>query len=480
MRLSIIGALLLACTSPVVLADNVKPTVTNNVVATPLSDSSVRVTWSKPYDNVGVDGYNIYRDSRYYATVHNRTNFVDTRVTAGQSYDYAIVAFDRARNYTVLSASDEATPGGSNSAGATPLDSGNGGPPVVATGLRAEVLGSDRISLFWNGDSTGATAGYNIYRNGRYHATMRGTRWTDSGLSPDTDYRYNLVSFNSRAQFSSHTSDIAVRTSGGNRSSSQPDQTAASPDAGVQSSGGVPSGYKLVFNDEFNGRDIDSSKWNSSYRWGPNWTINNEQQYYIDRINNPDFGRSPFSFNNGKMTITATKTPDNLKSSANYKSYLSGALTTYKKFKMRYGYVEMRAKMPRGQGLWPAFWMLNQYDNGQRPEIDIMEFLGRDVDTVYNVYHYYPGGRHKASPSYEVNGPDYTADFHTFGMQWEPGKITWYVDGRAVNTHTSGVSNEEMYIIVNLALGGSWGGNVDGSTPFPARYVIDYIRAYKR
>lgn len=487
MRLSIIGALALAFTTTAAYADSQKPTVPDNVVATPLSDTSVRVTWSKPYDNVGIAGYNIYRNRSYYATVHFTTNFVDTRVSTGQTYDYAVVAFDDARNYTILSEEDDATPGG-NTSGAAPRSSGNdssnGQTPSPPGGLRAEVKGSDRIALFWN--EAGGAAGYNIYRDGSYRTTIRGTSWTDTGLSSDREYRYNAVSFSSDAKFSNHSGDVTARTSGGSSSGGssenvEPQADQAPVDNSVSSSGGAPSGYQLVFNDEFNGSSLDSSKWNSAHRWGPNLTINNEQQYYVDAITNPDRGSSPFSFNDGKLSISADKVSSNLKSSSNNKSYQSGVLTTYNKFKMKYGYVEMRAKLPKGQGLWPALWLLHQYENGQRPEIDIMEFLGNEADTVYNVYHYYSGGSLKSTPSYESVGPDYTAGFHTYGMKWEPGKITWYVDGTEANSYSGGgVSNEDMYLIVNLALGGAWGGNVDGSTPFPSSYVIDYIRAYKR
>ena len=136
---------------------------------------------------------------------------------------------------------------------------------------------------------------------------------------------------------------------------------------------------------------------------------------------------------------------------------------------MKYGYVEMRAKMPKGQGLWPAFWMLNHYDNGNQPEIDIMEFLGREIR------HGLPGlplQEPGSSGTLEFEGPGLHERLphlrREVGAQVE---LTFYVDGRETNRYESGsVSNEDMYIIVNLALGGSWGGEVDGSTPFPARY----------
>ena len=492
MRSSIIGALVLASFTGAANADSQKPSIPGNVSATGLTDSSVRVTWSESYDASGVDGYNVYRDDRYYATVHDTTSFIDTRVTAGRTYTYGVTAFDPARNYTNMSNRDEATPGG-GSTGAAPqaasigssADGDGDGPPQVPDDLRAEAKDESRISIFW--DESDNASGYNVYRDGSYRTTVRGTSWTDTGLDDDRQYSYEIVAF-SDGEYSAYSDEIVATTDGESDAGSsapapEPVMAAAAPSSSSSSSGGggVPSGYNLVFSEEFDGSNVDSSKWNTKHRWGPNLTINNERQYYVDTNSNPDFGVKPFRFGGGKLEITADRTPSSLKGSANGKSYTSGVLTTYNKFKMKYGYVEMRAKMPKGQGLWPAFWLLNHYDNGTQPEIDVMEFLGNDVDTVYNVYHYKDGWQGKGSGTLRIDGPDFTSDFHTFGMKWEPGKIVWYVDGKEVNRYESGsVSNEDMYIIVNLALGGSWGGDPDGSTPFPSAYTIDYIRAYQR
>ena len=103
--------------------------------------------------------------------------------------------------------------------------------------------------------------------------------------------------------------------------------TAAAPSDGG-GSGGVPSGYRLVFSEEFNGNGIDSSKWNTRHLWGPNLTINKEQQYYVDSLLNPDFGVQPFEFDGNNVSIVANRTPDWLRGSANNKSYPSGVLTT--------------------------------------------------------------------------------------------------------------------------------------------------------
>ena len=175
------------------------------------------------------------------------------------------------------------------------------------------------------------------------------------------------------------------------------------------------------------------------------------------------FNFSPFEFTGSTLKITATPTSDSLQpperppedsdlwrphpyteyryngpteAGPGYKAsdvnYLSGIITTYESLKMTYGYVEMRAKLPPGRGLWPAFWLLTTHYVEDVPEIDVMEFLGQDVDTLYHTYHYFDiqdNWRKISTPSYEVNATDWTQDFHTFGMAWSPTEIIYYVDG---------------------------------------------------
>ena len=136
---------------------------------------------------------------------------------------------------------------------------------------------------------------------------------------------------------------------------------------------------------------------------------------------------------------------------------------------------------PRGKGLWSAFWLLHQNELRNRPEIDVVEYIGDRQNVVFQTYHFFENFDLRSTPTFQAVGPDYSQDFHTYAVQWEPGRITWFVDGQATNTYSSGnVSSEEMYLLVNLALGGWWPGDPDDSTPFPARMTIDYIRAYQR
>lgn len=462
----------LACTSAA-LADSQAPSAPHNVQTSVLSASSVRVSWDRPWDDTGVDGYNVYRDGNYLVTV-NDTNFSDNAAQAGQQYRYSVVAFDAARNFSPYSAEASASTG--NAAPSITAVSAPG-LPATPTGLSSQNLGDGSVQISWNA-SSGTVDGYNVYRDNSYITTVRGsTNFTDNGVSAGRSYFYEIVAFSDNNQYSQKSAALTVNS--GANSGSVPSNDGSNPVSASNSNGFAPAGYTQVFSEEFQGNTIDQSKWNTSYRWGPNWIINQEQQYYVDTNNNPNFGHSPFEFDGEHLTINAIRTPGHLWGSANSQPWLSGTLTTFGKFKMRYGYVEMRARLPGGQGLWPAFWLLNQHDHDRQPEIDVVEMVGRDPHTVYHTYHYYENWVLRSTPSFPVTGPDYSADFHTYGMRWEPGRITWYVDGRETHRLDDGnVSWEEMYLIVNLAVGGVWNGNADGSTPSPARFTIDYIRAF--
>lgn len=469
MRKSLYAVLVFLVSASPVIADSSNPSVVTNVSASALSNTEVSLSWNRPNDNVGVVGYNLYRDDQYFRTIFSSTTYTDRGLSTNTQYSYYVVAFDQARNYSTKSASAVVFTGDGTSG--TPRPTTQDGKPGTPTTLQAQVQSDTQVYLTWQQPS-GYVEGYNLYRNGSYFKTVFGsTNYLDNALSPGNTYRFQIAAFGN-GEYSSTSSPVTVTTGS---------QTAPPPPAPDAGNGSVPQGYSLVFSDEFNGGSIDSSKWNTSYRWGADWVINNEQQYYVDTLNDPGFGHSPFYVNGGTLTISAIRTPGNLRSKARNQPYLSGAMTTFNKFRMQYGYVEMRAKLPRGKGLWPAFWLLHQHNSGIRPEIDVMELLGDDSRMVYQTYHYFDNGTLRSTPSFQAPGPDYASDFHTFGMKWEPGRITWYVDGQETNRYESGnVASEEMYLLMNLALGGSWAGSPDGSTAFPASYTIDYVRAYQR
>ena len=470
MRPTILGLLALVASSGPASADTRAPDVPANVVASPISDSAVRVTWNASGDDVGVRGYNVYRDGAYRATVFD-TSYTDRGAGDGARHAYRVVAFDAAGNYTALSASADAVA----TASLAPRAAGSG-TPAAPDGLRVESADGSRVRIAWSA-SPGDVAGYNVYRDGDYRTTVRSTGYTDDGVDAGREYRYRVVAFSGDRRYSGKSAELVARA--GDAGAMQTEARSAQlDDGGSGGSGGAPDGYRLVFSDDFSNGSVDGSKWNTRYRWGPDWVINSERQYYVD-VQNRDIGRSPFEHDGNHLTIKAERTPDELRGAANGQPWISGAMTTYGKFSMRYGYVEMRARFPAGQGLWPAFWLLHEGDGGAKPEIDVVEFVGKRRDKVYQTYHYYENYVLRSTPSFEVSGADWSADFHTYGMKWEPGRITWYVDGRETNRYESGsVSSESMYLLVNLAVGGVWNGDPDGSTPSPARYTIDWIRAY--
>jgi beta-glucanase (GH16 family) len=159
--------------------------------------------------------------------------------------------------------------------------------------------------------------------------------------------------------------------------------------------------------------------------------------------------------------------------------YCSGVLTSRTRFFQRYGYFEMRARLPHGRGLWPAFWLLPK-GGGWPPEIDVMEVLGHDPATLYASVHWKAQGNE--SITNKAHTADLSAGFHIYGLSWHPDLLRWYVDGMEVaRTSTPPGLDKPMYLLVNLAVGGkkSWPGAPDAGTVFPARMIVDYIRAYR-
>jgi MYXO-CTERM domain-containing protein len=225
-------------------------------------------------------------------------------------------------------------------------------------------------------------------------------------------------------------------------------------------------GYQLTFQDEFDGAAIDATKWVKRYKWGEA-PINNELQAYVD---------DAFQLAGGMLTIVGDKR------TATYAGtsfqYASGVLCSV--HEQTYGYFEARLKVPAGQGMWPAFWLLGATNTTGVNEIDIHEILGNAPSTVYMTVHWgtdYAAG-HKSDGS-SWAGPDFSADFHVFGLEWTPTAIVWTIDGVERKRHTGdGVPQVPMYVILNLAIGGSWPGAPDATTPFPGRYQIDYVRGY--
>ncbi len=243
---------------------------------------------------------------------------------------------------------------------------------------------------------------------------------------------------------------------------------------------------KLVKSDEFNTNGApDATLW--SYEIGKGafndgWG-NNELQYYTNRPSN-------VMVNNGNLEITARQ------ESFMGSQYTSGRIITRGKFEKAYGRYEARIKLPSGQGIWPAFWLLGAncaIGNGpgtvwpQCGEIDIMENRGQEPTRIQGTVHGlgYSGGN-AITKSYYLQNERFDNDFHVFGIEWGPEYINFYVDDQLYNQITPSkvtgqwVFDHPFYIILNLAVGGSFVGNPSAATVFPQTMLVDYVRVYEK
>ncbi|WP_221361290.1 RICIN domain-containing protein [Streptomyces beigongshangae] len=240
----------------------------------------------------------------------------------------------------------------------------------------------------------------------------------------------------------------------------------------------------VTFQDTFDGpagSAVNSSKW--QVETGDN-VNNHERQYYTAGNNNAKLDGQ------GHLVIEARReNPNNYQCWYGRCEYTSARLNTSGRFTTTYGRVEARLQVPRGQGMWPAFWMLGN-DIGQvgwpnSGEIDIMENVGFEPGTVHGTLHG-PGysGSGGIGAGYTLPGGQAFADaFHTFAVDWSPEAVTWSVDGTVYQRRTPAdlggkqwVFNKPFFLILNLAVGGYWPGDPDGSTPFPSRLVVDEVK----
>ncbi len=241
----------------------------------------------------------------------------------------------------------------------------------------------------------------------------------------------------------------------------------------------------LTWQDEFNapaGTPVDQSKWRfdvGGHGWG-----NNERQYYTNSTSNAVHDGQ------GNLVITARReNPANYQCHYGRCEYTSARLLTSATFSQAYGRFEARIKIPRGQGIWPAFWMLgNNFGSVGWPasgEIDIMENIGREPNTVHGTIHgpgYSGGGGIGGS---RTIGQPLADTFHTYRVDWEPNVIRWYLDGQEFFRVDPGrlggnrwVFDHPFFMILNVAVGGEWPGYPDGSTQFPQQMLVDYVRVY--
>lgn len=245
-------------------------------------------------------------------------------------------------------------------------------------------------------------------------------------------------------------------------------------------------GYTLAFYDDFTtftGDAAGTTSWQTLYMSGiRNNAGNVELEYYVDKSVEPGLtvnpGYQPFSIVDGTC-LRITGTPTSLTGSNGQGfNYNSGFINSSTIFFMQYGYFEMKAMLPTTQGTWPAFWMMAEA-GGWPPEIDVMEVLGNSPTTLYTTVHFGTSG----SPQ-QTGQPNTVANtstgFHVYGVDWDPTNITWYFDGGQVfQVATPTGLNVPMFMMANLAIGGTFPGNPDGTTVLPANFDIDWIRVWK-
>lgn len=253
-----------------------------------------------------------------------------------------------------------------------------------------------------------------------------------------------------------------------------------------------PSGWRLAWRDEFDGRagaPPDPRRWANEVGDGtingiPGWG-NSELQYYTDGAQNAALdGR-------GNLALTVRKTGADSELICYYGpcEYTSARLITQHKFEFGYGRIEARVKVPAGAGLWPAFWSLGndiaRVGWPQTGEIDIMEFVGRDPNTIFGTIHGpgYSGGE-SFSGTYTFGEPVPNA-YHTYAVEWRPDLIVWYVDGIEYHRATPAdvvpnqwVFDHPFFLLLNVAIGGNFGGAVGADTAFPQAMLVDYVRVY--
>jgi beta-glucanase (GH16 family) len=266
----------------------------------------------------------------------------------------------------------------------------------------------------------------------------------------------------------------------------------------------VAASLHRTFHDDFDTHPLAGDRWVPHYAGGAAWpeaqywggdgsdfkrktAWNGEQQIYVDpryggRSTTP-LGLNPFSVRDGILSIVASRTPPTLKPVLFNNEYTSGILTTQSKFSQKYGYFEIRSKIPIGIGVWPAFWMLAD-DGGWPPEIDVMEGRGqRPGDLVMTTHWRIPATGRVESCGFDFQRADAATAFHDYGVLWQRDRIIYFIDRLPVSEIKVPVGFEDpMYMIVNLAMGAKdfpGVGFIDGESPDTVAFEIDRISVYQ-
>lgn len=259
-----------------------------------------------------------------------------------------------------------------------------------------------------------------------------------------------------------------------------------------------------TFNDDFNEHPLKHGRWVPHYAGGAAWPEanywggngsqlkrqtkpNGEQQIYVDPnyagLSKRPLGLDPFRVRNGVLSIVASRTPPELKDTLFGNPYTSGILTTQGWFSQKFGYFEIRAKIPVGTGVWPAFWMLAD-SGGWPPEIDVMEGRGqRPGDLVQTTHWRIPTTQKIESCGFDFLLADASVAFHNYGILWLADRLIYFIDRKPASDIKVPVGfDDPMYMIINLAMGSKWFGGVgvvDGETPEMVEFQVDRVSAYQ-
>jgi len=266
----------------------------------------------------------------------------------------------------------------------------------------------------------------------------------------------------------------------------------------------APVSLHRTFHDDFDEHPLKSGRWVPHYAGGAAWPEaqywggqgsqlkrqtkpNGEQQIYVDPryagLSPKPLGLDPFRVHNGVLSIVASRTPPELLPVLFDNPYVSGILTSQASFAQKYGYFEIRAKIPYGTGVWPAFWLLAD-DGGWPPEIDVMEGRGqRPGDLVMTTHWRIPATQKIESCGFDFMLADASIDFHNYGILWRQDRLIYFIDRKPVSEIKVPVGYDDpMYMIVNLAMGSKWFGGVgvvDGLSPQMVEFQIDRISVYQ-
>ncbi len=246
-----------------------------------------------------------------------------------------------------------------------------------------------------------------------------------------------------------------------------------------------PTDWKLVWEDAFDGNSLDYSKWEcevNAFGGG-----NSELQMYTDRKEN-------VRVENGRLILEARR--DNPEIAGTLRDFSSGRVRTKHRGDWKYGRFEIRAKLPQGQGIWPAIWMLpteEKYGSwASSGEIDIMEVRGQKPNETLGTLHFgksWPNNELTHEPPFQLESGSFADEFHTFALEWEAGVMRWYVDDTLFQTVKKWNSDggefpapfdQPFHLILNVAVGGGFVGNPDSSTAFPQQMQVDFVKVYQR